>query len=84
MGSRETIQSLERRLASLDSERSALLTELERERKALANEPRPLPELVGRPAQTSVPITSAEKIQLFLDLFRCREDVYTNPDTSRL
>lgn len=67
------IKTLEDRLVELNNERAIVLSELANLRK---KEGRQLPPLVGKPILDLPPKTPDEKIQFFLKLFRCREDVY--------
>ena len=75
---KERLQELEATLADLDSQRAKIVAEISSLIRSLTNtsSDRPLPSLIGRPASPTVPIAPAEKIALFLKLFRCREDVY--------
>ncbi len=62
---------IKRRLSALESERKSLLAELvELQSQSSA------PPLLGNPVSQSPPLTPAEKISLFLQLFRCRKDVH--------
>jgi hypothetical protein len=72
----ERLQELEAALTDLDSKKATLLSEISSLRKSLANVPKERPLIsLGRSVQ-KVPITPEDKINLFLQLFRCREDVY--------
>lgn len=68
------ILEIEKRLSDLDKEKGALLIELSRLRSSAI--PEKETPLLGSPATSSAPITATEKIDLFLKLFRCRDDVY--------
>jgi len=72
------LQQLEHKLAALDAERAKLILEITNIRNASRTDrsPKKLLPLLGTPALNACPISPAEKIQLFLKLFRCREDVY--------
>lgn len=70
----EELQQLEKQLNAAEGERRRLLGEIHRRREELKKQI--LPDLVGQMARPTAPTTSQEKIALFLDLFRCREDVY--------
>lgn len=72
------LQQLEEKLAALDADRAKLILEINNLRNASKNDgpPRSLPSLLGRPALSRPPLTPTDKIQLFLKLFRCREDVF--------
>lgn len=78
MNSDVTLQQLEEKLAVLDSERAKLILEINNLRNASRSEApkRKLPPLLGQSARVQPPVTPAYKIQLFLKLFRCREDVF--------
>ena len=71
------IRRIELRLRELEAEKSDLLAQLEGAR-AECEPPASAGKvsILGRPASSSVPATPDEKIDLFLKLFRCREDVY--------
>lgn len=64
---------IEKRLAGLNSERKSLLEELAEIRSLDFKMP---PRLLGQRTLKQTPTSPLEKIKLFLDLFRCREDVY--------
>ena len=68
------IREIEKRLSDLEKEKSALLTELFKLRSSAI--PEKETPLLGLPALPSAPATTTEKIDLFLKLFRCRDDVY--------
>jgi hypothetical protein len=81
------IKDLESRLAALEAERSEViktLSELRAEYRAQVASDRPL---IGRSTLQSPPSNSQEKIDLFLRLFRAREDVFPkrweNPKTGK-
>ena len=67
------IREIERRLFDLEQEKKRLLGELTEIRH---HDLSSLPPLLGIPPAKEPPISPAEKIHLFLTLFRCREDVY--------
>lgn len=68
------ILEIERRLSDLEKEKSVLLIELSKLRSTIF--PEKETPLLGSPALPSAPVTAPEKIDLFLNLFRCRDDVY--------
>jgi hypothetical protein len=70
------IPEIERRLSDLEKEKSVLLNELSRLRSSLIQVQVKETALLGSPALLSAPTNTTEKINLFLDLFRCRDDVY--------
>jgi hypothetical protein len=68
---------LEKRLEQLDSERAQLIVQINSLRQAQEVERKNnSPPFLGRPVSDRVPRTPSEKVDLFLSLFRCREDVY--------
>jgi hypothetical protein len=70
------IRDLEQRLSALETERTQVIktiNELKSEYRAQAAAVQPL---LGQPALLGVPQSSQEKIDLFLKLFRAREDVF--------
>lgn len=74
------IQALELRLKQLDVERAEVLQALKELRSVADKETAPTQglesTLLGRPLRDSSPITPDEQIAVFLQLFRCRENVY--------
>lgn len=68
------IREIEKRLSDLEKEKSTLLSELSKLRSSAI--PEKETPLLGLPALPSAPATTTEKIDLFLKLFRCRDDVY--------
>lgn len=74
MGIDDQIRSTENRLTALEKERTDLLTELKFLRTK-RDELKPA-ALLGRPALIAPPITNEEKAELFLMLFRGRQDIY--------
>ncbi|HEY8271542.1 MAG TPA: DEAD/DEAH box helicase family protein [Pseudobdellovibrionaceae bacterium] len=74
MGVDDQIRSAENRLAALEKERIDLLGEL-RNLRAQRDEQKPM-LLLGRPPLMKTPETNEEKADLFLTLFRGRENVY--------
>ena len=66
------LESLEARLREINLERKDLLSEI----RSLRQHDDVLPALVGKLLNLENPQTPQEKIDLFLKLFRCREDVY--------
>jgi hypothetical protein len=67
------IREIERRLFDLEQEKKNLLSGLTEFRHHDSNI---FPPLLGIPAAKHPPNSPAEKVHLFLTLFRCREDVY--------
>jgi superfamily II DNA or RNA helicase len=73
------LKFLEEKLAKLDSERAKLILEINSLRTSQRHNQKQdqhLPSLVGTQCLTVTPQSPQEKIDLFLKLFRCREDVY--------
>ena len=69
------IREIEKRLSALEKEKGVLQNELSKLQSAvLKQEIAPQPR--GSSALPAAPATTTEKIELFLKLFRCREDVY--------
>lgn len=77
MNNVDQLKELEEKLSKLDLERSKLIVEINSmrgQRKQLSkNVP---PALFGRQALNNPHSSPKDKIDLFLNLFRCREDVY--------
>lgn len=76
MSLEKRIGLLESKITALDDERVALIRELntlKSEYQAQKLKQRPL---LGRPSRAMPPQSTEEKVQLFLDLFRARQDVY--------
>lgn len=74
MGIDDQIRSIEDRLTALEKDRSILLNELKGLR-AQKDEQKPV-MLLGRPTLMKTPDSNEEKADLFLTLFRGREDIY--------
>lgn len=76
---KQRLGELELALKELERERESLIERLKLLRASeptitpTAEEPKPL---LGEPVSLSVPVTPAEKVDLFLKLFRCRESVF--------
>lgn len=72
------LKILEEKLASLDTERAKLILEINTLRNDILKDRKTdsLPTILGRGSLSTTPQTPQEKIDLFLKLFRCREDVY--------
>jgi hypothetical protein len=77
-------ESTEKKIDEITSE----LKNIERRKQELTEELRALKSptqvskegvtFLGTPAREQIPKTPQEKVSLFLDLFRCRHDVYPN------
>ena len=78
MSSDPELQQLEEKLSALDAERAKLILEINNLRNASISKPsqKKIPPFLGRPALSQPPADPAAKIQLFLKLFRCRQDVF--------
>lgn len=74
MGIDDQIRSIENRLTTLEKDRSTLLNEL-RKLRAQRDDQKPM-ALLGRPTLIKPPDSNEEKVELFLTLFRGREDIY--------
>jgi len=71
------IQEIEKRLLLLEQEKKNLISELEATRKIEVDQKLHSPKPpIGTPVATSVPLTTTDKVELFLKLFRCRESVF--------
>src|SRR3989339_1697240 len=67
------LSALKSRLEQLDQERERVISEIERYKQ---DKPQPeQPPLLGTTVATKTPITPEEKIDLFLNLFCCRQSV---------
>lgn len=73
MEKKKRIQEIALHLQELDREKRRLIEELE---KLRPDESSRLPPFIGTPAAEAPPGSAKEKIDLFMRLFRCREDVY--------
>jgi superfamily II DNA or RNA helicase len=72
----ESIRRLEEKISALDQERSSVIKELNSlraESEAVAKQSR---ALLGRPIGLSSLETNPDKVRLFLNLFRARQDVF--------
>lgn len=74
MSLEDQIRSIENRLTTLERDRSTLLNELKVLRAQRDEQQAVL--LLGRPAMMKAPESNEEKADLFLNLFRGREDIY--------
>ncbi|MBK8202584.1 MAG: hypothetical protein IPK68_09820 [Bdellovibrionales bacterium] len=74
MGIDDQIRSIENRLTSLETERTGLLTEL-KDLRSQRDEHKPV-ALFGRPTLMKAPESNEDKADLFLALFRGRENIY--------
>ncbi len=76
MSREQHLQDLEKRLERLDADRIFLLREIQVLREELLKEEEESRPLLGRPIAKVSLLTNASKVQLFLNLFRAREDVF--------
>ena len=74
------LRALEMRLKQLDVERAEVLQAIKELKRAGDRETESTQvterSLLGRPLRDSAPVTPAEQLAVFLQLFRCRESVY--------
>ncbi len=75
MSKTNRINEIEERLSQLEEEKTLLLHELS-SLKEIAIEDNRTTSILGQKVSSKTPETPEEKINLFLQLFRCREDVY--------
>jgi hypothetical protein len=66
------VEEIKARLAEIEKEKHALLTELD----SLSAAGLTAPALLGVPACLEPPGTLEGRVALFLKLFRCREDIF--------
>ncbi len=71
--SQDRMKELERKLQQLDAERRSIVADILTLQIEAVNQPIPL---VGSLASEQVPDANADKVDLFLSLFRCRKSVY--------
>ncbi len=78
MSEENILKDLEEKLAKLDSDRANLIVQINnlRNSKFSKKTDTELPKLLGRVPVVKIPHTPQEKVELFLKLFRCRENVY--------
>lgn len=74
MATDNEIRSIENRLSALDQERSALLNDLKKLRSQRDSQKPVI--LLGQPTLMKTPESNEEKADLFLTLFRGRENIY--------
>lgn len=74
MGIDDQIRSIENQLTALEKERANLLSDLKSLR--IQRDEQKSIILLGRSALLKAPETNEEKVELFLTLFRGREDIY--------
>jgi len=84
----QTLEQLRKRLIDLDKERKFVANQiLIQEQQAASEQKRREIKPLGRVARTTAPVISTDKVELFLELFRCRESVYPkrweNPRTNK-
>ena len=78
MDDENILNELEEKLAKLDIERSTLIVQINNLRNSKFSKPteKSSPTPLGRSSVAKAPVTPQEKVNLFLKLFRCRENVY--------
>lgn len=76
MSQEKRLQALENRLLKLDADRVSLLREIQNLREEVAKESETTRPLLGRPIAKSELSTNTEKVRLFLNLFRARQDFF--------
>lgn len=76
MSIEQRLKEMEDRLLKLDAERASLLREIQNLRNEIAVESKSNRALRGRPLARKELLTNADKVQLFLQLFAARLDVY--------
>src|SRR5437868_9903525 len=76
MNQEKRLQELENRLLKLDADRISLLREIQTLREEVAKESEATRPLLGRPTAKSELSTNPDKVRLFLDLFRARQEIF--------
>lgn len=76
MNSAKQLQELESRLLKLDSDRVVLLREIQTVREEMNRESEASRPLLGRPIAKLDLSTNFEKVRLFIDLFRARQEIF--------
>lgn len=76
MSPEQRLKEIEDRLFKLDDERVLLLREIQSIRNLIAVESKSKRTLMGRPLNRKELLTNADKVQLFLQMFAARLDVY--------
>jgi hypothetical protein len=76
MSPEQRLKEIEDRLLKLDNERILLLREIQNIRNDIALESKSKRTLLGRPLNRKELLTNADKVQLFLQMFAARLDVY--------
>lgn len=87
MNHEKRLQELESRLLKLDADRVSLLREIQSLREEIAKDAEASRPLLGRATQYSDISTNTNKVRLFLDLFRARQEIFPkrweNPKTGK-
>jgi len=75
--SKSDLEAPEQELAELDSKRAGLILKVNALRNAMSSGEAAGPQLplIGRPVLGVAPASNAEKVTLFITLFRCRENM---------
>jgi superfamily II DNA or RNA helicase len=76
MTRKKQLQELENRLQKLDSDRVTLIKEIQIIREEINREAESTRPLLGRPVVQSNLSTNSEKVHLFIELFRARQDIF--------
>jgi superfamily II DNA or RNA helicase len=76
MNLEKQLQDLEIRLLKLDSDRVALLREIQNVREEMNRESEASRPLLGRPIAKLDLSTNSEKVRLFIELFRARQEIF--------
>jgi superfamily II DNA or RNA helicase len=76
MSPEQRLKEIEDRLLKLDTERVSLIREIQNLRNEIAVESKLKRTLLGRPLSRKELLTNVDKVQLFLQLFAARLDVY--------
>lgn len=76
MSQEKRLQELESRLLKLDADRIALLREIQAVREKIAQAAETSATLLGRPRGKLDVSSNAEKVQLFIEFFRARPDIF--------
>lgn len=76
MTRKKQLQELENHLQKLDSDRITLIKEIQIIREEINREAESTRPLLGRPVVQSNLSTNSEKVHLFIELFRARQDIF--------
>ena len=76
MNKEKLLQELENRLLKLDSDRVALIREIQELREQITRETESSCPLLGRAISKLDLSTNSEKVKLFIELFRARKEIF--------